>query len=228
MTKTVCVTALANLVDDSTAGHLTNEGVVQTLSKLCKQPDPSSPDPTLLRLCIVAFNLLSNYDEAKISIAEKSSTLISLFGTYDVCADDASRVICARTVANLVKFEPVHTRVLEAGALRILEQGARLADEEASLDCILAIFLATTSTAKFRQLVARSLIPSVVAFIASSCYGEKYDVCVKTLSVLACYENSRIFVQSQDLFSSGMIILTEAINEKSLNKLMRMPYLHIQ
>ena len=214
VTKTVCVTALANLVDEVTSGYLVSEGIVQTLSNLCKQPDPKSPDPNLLKICVLTFNLLSFYDEPKISIADKSSTLMALFNTYDSCNDE-SKIICARTVANLTNCEAVHSKVLEAGAMRILELGISLECEDTSLHCLNALFLTACTVPKFRQLLSRSLIPSTLIDIALNSYGEKYTVCIKILSVLAWYDNSRIFLQTDLFFSSVLNLVLINYNSES-------------
>lgn len=221
-TKTVCVTALANLIDETTVGNMVYEGIVQTLSNLCKQPDPKNPDTSLLTICIESFNMLSVYNEGSAGIAERSSMLISLFNTYE-CSNDLSKVVCAHTVANLALCEVIHNRVLEAGALRILEQGMILDDEEASLHCLNAIFISTCTNPKYRELISRSQIPTFLLQIVSS--GEKAlldaafsniderrKVCVRTFSVLVWYENSRAFLQTEYIFTSILNIVIESVN----------------
>jgi hypothetical protein len=223
ITKTVCVTALANLIDETTVGNMVYEGIVQTLSNLCKQPDPKSPDTSLLKVCIESFNMLSVYNEGSAGIAERSSMLVSLFNTYE-CSNNLSKIVCAHTVANLTLCEVIHSRVLEAGALRILEQGIILEDEEAALHCLNAIFISTCTNSKYRELISRSQIPIYLLQIVSS--GEKNlldaafsniderrKVCVRTLSVLAWHENSRTFVQqTESIFTSILNIVIENVN----------------
>jgi hypothetical protein len=213
ITKTVCVRALANLIDESTVGSLVQEGIVVTLSNLCKQPDPKAPDQALLKLCINAFNLLSNHNEAKGGIAERSSSLIALYNTYD-CADDQSKIVCARTVANLTLCEAIHSRVLEAGALRVLEQGAQLVDDIAALHCLQALFVSASCNPKYRQLIARSQIPTLLVDIASgtlsksveavesSNFGDRRAICLQTLAVLAWFDDSRTLIQTVDMLTS--------------------------
>ena len=205
-TKTVCVQALGNLLDDNTALNMIEKGIVQTVSNLCKQPDPKSPDPVLLKLCISVFNLLSSYDEGKLNIGSKQSQIIALISCYDF-ADSESKLICAHTVANLVLCSSVHKNALAGGALQILQAGIELEDEEASLHCVQAIFMTCIETDNYREDVARSQIPASIVDIASGSYGDRYDVSCKILASLAYHDNSRTFIHTQPEFFSSVIDL---------------------
>jgi hypothetical protein len=205
-TKTVCVQALCNLLDDSTAVNMIENGCVQTVSNLCKQPDPKSPDSALLKLCITLFNMLSNYDEGKLNIGTKQSQIIALISCYEF-ADEGSKLICAHTIANIVLCSSVHKNALAGGALQILQDGAKLEDEEASLHCLRAIFVTCVETDNYREDVSRSQIPSTLVDIASSSYGDRYDVSCKTLASLAYYENSRAFIHADPGFFTSVIEL---------------------
>ena len=139
-TKLLCIIALCNLLDDNTVDYMLKEGLVGSVANLSKMSDNDTT-----HLCATLMNQLTYYVEARKNIAEKVPILQSLFAMTDSDRTE-TRIMAARTTSNLVLCPEVGHQTLEAGALKSLEAGVDSGDDEAALQCLKAIFLASTVT----------------------------------------------------------------------------------
>ena len=172
-TKIFCLTAIANMIVDYTMYEpLLKTGAVSlivravtTLSEITVASGTSDsriPDDRLITLCSQIMNRLSTYDGTKLSIAERTPSLVALFHMYQV-GDSETKLLCAHTTSNLILYDLTQQRTLESGALSVLIDGVGLDDHDASLHCMQAVFAICQSDSKFRAYTARSELPMSLA-----------------------------------------------------------------
>jgi len=210
-TKLHCVKAMANLLDDTTVTYLLSEGLLGSVANLCKLPDIH-----VVSLCARLFNQLTTYEEGRAQFIERPTALSALFALFET-EDMHTRIMCARSSCNMVISETSRFSAIEYGALDVIERGAQLPDEGASLHCLVAAYSACFEK-QFRLKMAKSLLPVVLCQCAVDCTGEKFQYCAKILSVLAWYDESRTFLISNDFV--GLLIHLVDVNpeaESSVN-----------
>ena len=205
-TKRLCVAALNNLLDDVTLLPLVEEGVVGAIANLCRIPDPKSPDPEVVAYCSKLFSRISAKDEGKVKIAERQTTMVALFNMIE--SPDVKTQICiGHTTCNLLMYAPVAATAVDAGAIRVLDQALSSNDVDMSLHAARAAFVTVCMEAKYRVLVARSTVPMTLLRMASTYTDERRSMCLKALSILAWYSDSRVFLQTADVMKATLELL---------------------
>jgi len=155
-TKYYCVLALSNLLDHTTVDYMLNESIVLSIANLSRLSDR-----IITQLCAGILNRLTHFPDARLNMIEKTQVLNSLFALCDA-NDEETVILCVRTTANLVLDPQTRSKVIEAGGLRVLEKGASLKQEDASLQCIQAIFSAACSHPSFLVSMSKLNIPIVL------------------------------------------------------------------
>lgn len=195
-TKLLCVQALDNLLDDNTASFMLEEGLTTSLANLCK-----IGDYRVSLLCAKMFNQLSRFQEAMYKIVEKTPVTSAIYALAESQNAEMATIAC-RTTANLVLCGgPVRQKAIANGALRVLETGVTLNDEDTVLQCLVALFLSSQDAA-FRVPMARSSMPATLINAAKSSSGEIYFNIAKILALLAFDPASRPFLQTKDIVSA--------------------------
>lgn len=206
-TKLLCVKAMSNLLDMNTMGELIEHGIVRAMSNLCSLEFSPITDS-----CAQVLNQLSMCHQGRINIVEKHSGMHALFGMFDKCTDK-TKILVARTTANLILNEEVRTRAIEHGGLDVLSEGISLDDPEASLQCAMAALSATLEPS-FRMSCANSSLPSSMANVAlSSTDASKTLFCLKALAVLAWNEESRPSMQTP-IFANMVLKFIERMSSE--------------
>ncbi len=194
-TKYYCVLALSNLLDHTTVDYMLNESIVLSIANLSRLSDRR-----ITQLCAGILNRLTHFPDARLNMIEKTQVLNSLFALCDT-NDEETVILCVRTTANLVLDPQTRSKVIEAGGLRVLEKGASLKQEDASLQCIQAIFSAACSHPSFLVSMSKLNIPIVLLNVCNSSSSSlKYDYACKILALIGWNAESRIFIQTKIFF----------------------------
>lgn len=213
-TKLLCANALCNLFDATTCEHLIQIGIVAAIANLCSLKDLEVNDS-----CSLLFNQLSSYKSGRQKIVEKNVGLRALLDMFDA-ASVSSKIIIARTVANLVLCTVVRADTIKHGGLVIIGKGAKLSDLSASTHCIMALLSACTVQSFRSQIVmstpivssdqgAISDLPKILCAVAfESSDTTKLLYCVKALCMLAWSKESRAVLQNP-VIASSIIRLVE-------------------
>ena len=214
-TKYLCVQAFLNMLDETTVDLMLSEGIIGSIANLSKLSDGNK----IVHLCSILFNQLTMYPNARIKLVEKSSYLTLFFRLYELknnnnenptnnnsninndrIADDV-QILIARTCANLVlcKNDNICDKAIEAGAIKILEKGISLSDEETSLQCLQALYSACIDN-KFTYILSCShnLLISLIK-VANLDHSNnhddtilnKYNYSMKILSMIGYDSKSR-------------------------------------
>ena len=213
-TKLLCIIALCNLLDDHTVAYMLEEGLVASVANLSKMPDADTT-----HLSATLMNQLTFYPSARTNIADKVSTLSALFAMAEE-AKTETRVMAARTTANMVLCESVGHAALEAGALRSLEAGVVSGDPTAALHCLKAVLHASQEV-KFLPLVGRSTVPLTVCRYARDCTDERHELAAMALALLLWHPESRKPVQTRAFAEALVRLVAENVQPASANNLAR-------
>jgi len=212
-TKMICVNAMRNLCEESTINAMLEEGLVSSvanLSKLCvygeDKRDAGTPDLPIVLLCVKLFNTLTSFLCGREEMVAKRGPMQALFNVFEV-GELESRIVCARTVANMVLCDSVRARSIEAGALNILNKGMSLGDADASKHCVKAIYVAS-QTSDFRVFLGSSALPvSLVQVAVPKENVQRYEYAMRSLCNTAYDPASRPYLQQEE-FIRGVIDLT--------------------
>ena len=213
-TKLLCIIALCNLLDDNTVAYMLEEGLVASVANLSKMPDTDTT-----HLSATLMNQLTFYPSARAHIAEKSSILAALFNMTEE-AKTETRVIAARTTANMVLCPTVGHPTLEAGALRALEAGVVSGDPAAALHCLKAVFHATQEV-PFLPMVGKSNVPLTVCRYAKGCADERHDLSAMALTLLLWHPESRKPLQTRAFAEAFMQLTAENVQPSTADNLAR-------
>lgn len=213
-TKMICVNAMSNLCEESTIDIMLEEGLVSSvanLSKLCvygeDKRDAGSPDLPIVLLCVKLFNKLTSFLCGREEMVAKRGPMQALFNVFEV-GDMESKIICARTVANMVMCDSVRARSIESGALNILNKGMALQDKDASKQCVMAIYV-SSQTSNFRVMLGNSTLPVALVDVSFPMENvQRYEYAMRSLCNTAYDHASRAFLQQED-FIRGIIDLTK-------------------
>jgi len=209
-TKLLCVKALSNLLDLSTMSELISHGIVGAMSNLCSLEFTPITDS-----CAQVLNQLSMCHEGRMNMVEKHSGMHALFGMFDKCSD-STKILVARTTANLVLNEGVRARAIEHGALDVLSKGINLDDADASLHCAMAALSAALEPS-FRMACAKSSLSSSMAnVVLQSSDPAKTLFCLKALAILAWNEESRVNMQTPVFANMVLKFIDKISNEVEL------------
>ena len=189
-TKQLCITALSNLLDDSTIQYLLGEGIVGSIANLSKMDNPKT-----LHLCAILFNQLTFYPEACLKIAERYVPLSTIFSMVHA-ANVETRIVAARTTCNLLFSKEVRDKAIEAGALGALQAGIESGNEDAASHCLRALF-SSSKDLKILIFIAQTTIPLAVCSFAIKYSDEKHDIALKILSLLSWHIESRKYIQNK-------------------------------
>lgn len=205
-TKLLCILAVLNLIDDSTIGYMLEEGIVSAVANLSK-----IIDIRIKHLCAKIFNRLTLYVEGCKKIVEKKTYLYALYGMLEGDNSDM-KTIAALTTCNLVLSPVVQQMAIEAGAIKVLEQGVLLEDEGASLTCIRSLFAAALNS-KFTPIMSAGSLPVTILKVSITSDGEKYCYCMKILAMIAWDKTSRASIQKPEFVSKFVEVISANFQE---------------
>jgi hypothetical protein len=214
-TKLLCAMALSNILDASTVDFMLREGLVGAAANLIK-----TNDERIINYCVKLFNQLTYFSKGCEKIAEKFGTLNSLFGIFHNSENIETRVICARTICNLLLSQNVRKKVIDCGALNVLDKGITLQPrqppqlqqlDQQQIDsdcrdcknhCVQALFSAC-SEAAFMVKMAHASIHFLIGQVALKCNldtdgTEKYLSAIKILAMMSWCLESRILIQTKE------------------------------
>lgn len=206
-TKLLCVRALSNLLDNNTMRQLISHGIVGAMSNLCSLDFPPITDS-----CAQVLNQLSASSQGRVNMVEKHSGMHALFGMFDKCSEK-TKVVVARTTANLILNEDVRARAIENGGLDVLSEGLHLDDPEASHQCAMAALSAALQPAFRMACTNSSLSSSMANVVLLSTDAAKTLFCLKALAVLAWNEESRPKMQTP-VFANMVLKFIDKITDE--------------
>lgn len=215
-TKTLCVRALLNLLEDSTLDYLLKEGVIDAISSLGKLGEPGKlADPQMIMLCARLFNQLSTYEQARLAFASRASYLKAVFEMFG-SPDEETKVVIARSSCNLLyaKKTDVLLKAVSAGILDVIGQGALLADSDASQQCLEGIFLLSQKS-HFCPTIVASQIPYL---LCSLCSGQKDMIKVEICLQIFCNLTSSFDVRKPLQVPAFMDSFIRAVSNRELNE----------
>ncbi|CAM9243379.1 unnamed protein product [Ascophyllum nodosum] len=181
--KQVCTKALLNFVAEDTLPILIDEGIIAVVTNLSKLNDEES-----MRACATVLALLSTNAQGRAKIAERTSSLVSLFELLR-SEDQGTQVICGKAVCNLVCCLESQLAAIKAGAIACLKQLVELGVPEVEAAVAMA-FLLTAGNRRFRAEIKSTALPTVVC-LSRSPHANVRCICVRTLGVLAWHDDSR-------------------------------------
>lgn len=208
-TKLLCVMALMNLLEDDTVEFMLKEGIVGSVVNLSK-----IADERIVYLCAQLFNQLSFYDIARVKMSEKTTYMTSLFDMLHADKFE-TQVLAARTTCNLVLCDVVREKAIAAGAINVLEAGVQLKDDEASLQCLKALFSACSNT-NFLVVMSKATLPMTLGTLALKSSDEKYSIIVSILALLVWEKESRPYLQTYDFASLIIKLISKNLQVKDL------------
>jgi hypothetical protein len=209
-TKLLCAMALSNILDESTVSFMLSEGLVGATANLIK-----TLDERIINYCCKLFNQLTYFPAGCEKMAEKHAALNSLFWTFN-SENVETKIVCARTVCNLVLNKDVRKRVIDCGALAILDKGLSLNDEACKLHCVQALFSACSEPVFLVKMTHASIHFLIGQLALKSEDGEKYTTAVKILAMMCWCLESRVLIQTKEFCSLIVRIILRNLHPSSV------------
>jgi hypothetical protein len=213
-TKLLCVVALSNLLDETTLDVMLAEGLVSSLANLAK-----INDERVVNTCARIFNQLTMYPDGAAKIVDKTSYMSSMF-TMLGSDNMETKILTARTTCNLLLNEDVRSKALRREALAVLQDGAQIPDEDASKQCVIAIFTSCTDVTSIHSM-AMSNVHMQLADLGLQCMSsEKHSFICKILCLFSWTPESRIMLQNSEFVQKLVGLLNACENKDCIYSLL--------